>query len=265
MTTQTVEVANGVVMLEKTAGQADLVLADPPYNYGQQYAGYDDNKTEAQYWAWTTGWLEAARNALRPSGALWVFAPDEWVSDIDVHARRKLGFTKQNHVVWVFTFGQAAQKRFTRSKCHLLYLTKSKTKRTFNADALKVPSARQLVYGDKRAQSGGKLPDDTWMLLGSQMEPYMTPDTDAWLQSRVCGTFKEREKHSPNQLPVPIVRRIVEATTKPGDLVVDPFCGSGTTGVVCKLTGRAFRGYDVSSDAVKQARRRIAEAVAEIG
>ena len=239
----------------------NLIVADPPYNYGQKYADYNDRVARDKFEMWTYEWLAAASINLDPHGSMWVFVPDEWVSRTDLHCQ-ELGLTRRNWIVWSFTFGQKAQRSFTRSHCHILYFTKDSKKFTFNLDAVAVPSARTLMYKDKRA-AGLKPPDDTWMLLGSQLAPYMTPDRDTWLMSRICGTFKERQNHSPNQLPIPLVERIVLACSNPGDYVLDPFLGSGTTGVVCKKYGRSFLGLDVSKECVVRSKVRIEETKSE--
>jgi site-specific DNA-methyltransferase (adenine-specific) len=236
-----------------------LAVCDPPYNFGQEYDACDDSKSYSEYVAWTREWLTLSVECLHKHGSLWVFAPDEWVSEVDMLCRRKLKLFKRRHVVWAFTFGQKAQNNFTRSHTHILYFTKAKTKFTFNGDQLKVPSARQHVYKDARAKKGGKLPDATWMLLKDQLAPYMTPDKNTWLVSRICGTFHERKNHSPNQIPVPIMERIVLACSNPGDWVLDPFAGTGASGVACKMHNRNWLGYDLSSTCVKECNRRIAE------
>ena len=164
-------------LLGQKPGTAQLAIADPPYNIGAKYDAHHDKLTYAQYMTWAGQWMQAAVHALVKNGSFWVFVPDEWVSEIDLMGRNTYGLFKRRHVIWSFTFGQAAQKNFSRSHCHLLYFTKSKNKYTFNDKAVRVPSARQLVYNDSRAQNGGKQPDATWMLLRDQLEPYMTPDT----------------------------------------------------------------------------------------
>lgn len=234
-----------------------LMIADAPYNIGMAYAGYKDSLSDVEYEAWTRKWLLAAWEALADDGSLWVFCPDEWASLTDVTCKA-LGMERRNWVVWFFTFGQKAQNRFTRSKVHLLYFAKDRKRFTFNAEAVAVPSARQLVYKDKRATPAGKPPDDTWVLLREQLES-CGPDLDVWLESRVCGTFKERMPHSPNQLPVPLLERIVRACSNPGDLVADPFVGSGSSGVAAVRHGRHFLGYDLSAECVKKSRDRITQ------
>lgn len=234
-----------------------LIIADPPYNQGMPYEAYKDNKSYDQYMKWTKEWMWAASKAVDKHGSIAVFAPDEWVTEIDMLARHNLKLHRQRWIVWAFTFGQKAQKSFTRSHCHILWFSKAKTKYTFNLDAVKVPSARQLVYKDKRAAAGGKPPDDTWMLLKDQMEPYMTPDRDVWMVSRICGNFKERKAHSPNQIPLPIMDRLVKTLSNPGDRVLDLFCGTGSSGIVCKSLGRNWEGLDVSATCVEEANKQL--------
>lgn len=238
-------------------GEAGLVVCDPPYNQGMLYDSITDNLEHNAYLAWTAEWLAAAVHALNRHGSLWIFVPDEWVSELDLMAKRKFGLHKRRQIVWSFTFGQASQKNFSKSHCHVLYYTKAKTKFTFNADAIRVPSARQLVYKDKRQNEAGKLPDATWMLLREQLEPFMTPDTDTWLESRICGTFKERKNHSPNQIPIPLYERIVLATSNRGDLVLDPFAGTGGCGVACLPHGRNYLAYDLSKECIRQIKSRL--------
>ncbi len=250
-----------VTAMEGLKGKVDLLIADPPYNFGQKYDSCKDSKSYNDYLIWTQGWMATAQDTLKATGSMWVFCPDEWVSEIDIYARKTLGMYKRRHVIWAFTFGQSAQKNFTRSHCHLLWLTMHKTKYTFNKKAVQVPSARQLVYDDKRAVKAGKSPDATWMLLKDQLEPYMTPDKDTWLMSRICGTFKERKNHSPNQLPVPLLERIVLACSNKGNLVIDPFSGTGSSGVACAKHGRNWQGFDISQRCVTEGNRRIKEAL----
>lgn len=251
-----VKIVNGL----KAKGQEiALGILDPPYNINQPYDAHKDDLTYDQYMAWASQWVGAVYDGLASHGSMAIFVPDEWVSEIDMLCKRQCGMIKRRHIIWAFTFGQAAQKNFTRSHCHILLMGKSKTKYTFNKEAVAVPSARQLQYNDKRAMKGGKSPDATWMLLGEQMAPYMTPDTDTWLESRICGTFKERKKHSPNQIPLPIMERLVAACTNPGELVFDGFAGTGGSGVACAKLGRNWIGADISDRCVIESNAAIAQ------
>jgi site-specific DNA-methyltransferase (adenine-specific) len=237
-----------------------LVIVDSPYNYGEPYDVHDDDMEGEEFVDWCRGWLaDVNGHALHPDGSVWLFWPDELVSFMDVYCQRELGWYRRSWVVWYYTFGvcNSGGKNFSRSHTHLLYYTKKKTKFTFHPEAVRVPSARQMVYNDRRAAAHGKMPDNTWMLLKSQMDEVFSPDQDTWLQSRVCGTYDEREEDSPNQIPLPIMERIVLSTSDPGDLVFDPMCGSGTANLAAHVHGRPSVGVDVSAKYVANARERV--------
>lgn len=238
-------------------GTANLVIADAPYNQGELYANYNDRRPWDEFLAWTKSWMAAIDGVLHCHGSVWLVIPDEWVAEADLYCRNELRWCRRNWVIWTFSFGNAAQNRFTRSHVHLLYFVKTKSKFTFNADAVRVPSARQAVYNDNRALSKGKLPDDTWALLKPQVEGLLTPADDTWSVSRICGSFKERQKHSPNQIPLPITDRIVQATSNPGDTVLDCFLGAGGAGVSALAAGRNFVGIDISETCCRASAARI--------
>ena len=177
-------------------GWVDLVFADPPFNIGYLYHGYDDEKDVDEYVDWSEKWMRAVHRALKPTGSFYLAIGDEFAADLCLVARRKIGFHLRNWIIWHYTFGQQTKKMFAKSHTHILYFTKSEeTDFTFNADAVRVASARQTTYADTRANPKGKLPDDTWFLRPQEAAPhaYFEPGCDTWNDSRVCGTFKERE------------------------------------------------------------------------
>lgn len=241
--------------------EVDLIIADPPYNLNMDYDAYWDSIPLNQYLTWSDEWIGAAYSVLKPSGSMWIVINDALVSEVDLIAK-KHRFHKKSHVIWYFTFGNHNNGNFVPSHAHCLYYVKSRTNHTWNGDqpGLRVPSSRQLLYKDKRANPSGRLPDNTWILHPNQLPEGFRADGDTWQFSRVCGTFKERRHHSPNQLPVPLVRRMVEFSSRQFDLVLDPFLGSGTTGEVCLLTSRNFIGMDLSKLCVKEASARLKNA-----
>jgi len=223
--------------------QADLVFADPPFNIGYKYDVYKDNRKYNEYYAWTEKWMAACCNVLKPTGSFWVAIGDEYAAEVRIIAR-KLGLHLRNWVIWHYTFGQCTKSKFARSHAHLFYWTKDPKRFTFDDMGVRIPSARQTTYKDKRANPKGKIPDDVWSF------------------SRVCGTFNERVQWHPCQMPERVLERIVKVSSKPGDLVVDPFVGSGTTAVVAARLGRQYFGIDISEDYVRNARERIADTLA---
>src|SRR4051794_13729482 len=221
-------------------GWVDLVFADPPFNIGYLYHGYNDKRNTADYLKFSKEWMAAVHRALKPTGSFYLAIGDEYAADLCVIARRELGFNLRNWIIWHYTFGQQTQKMFAKSHTHILYFTKSEKDFTFNADAVRVASARQTTYADARANPKGKLPDDTWFLRPQEAAPhgYFEPDCDTWNVSRVCGTFNEREGFHGCQMPIGVLNRIILASSNENDIVLDPFNGSGTTVVAAALLGR---------------------------
>jgi site-specific DNA-methyltransferase (adenine-specific) len=246
-------------------GWIDLCFADPPFNIGYLYHNYDDEKDVDEYVAWSEKWMRAVHRALKPSGSFYLAIGDEFAADLCHVARRKIGFNLRNWIIWHYTFGQQTKKMFAKSHTHILYFTKSKNGFTFNPDSVRVASARQTTYADKRANSKGKLPDDVWFLRPQETDQHFKSDCDTWYESRVCGTFKEREGWHGCQMPIGVLNRIIKASSNKDDVVLDPFNGSGTTVVAAALLGRKYVGIDQSAEYVGYARKRLEHALETAG
>jgi len=237
-----------------------LAFADPPFNIGYEYDVYHDRRGYQQYLAWTRQWMQAVCRVLQPTGTFWIAIGDEYAAEIKLCAQNECGLTCRSWVIWYYTFGVNCKYKFSRSHAHLFYFVKDPEHYTFQDDdpELRVPSARQLVYGDKRANPRGRLPDDTWILRPQDCPDGFTPEQDTWYFPRVAGTFKERAGFHGCQMPEQLLARILRASSRPGDLVLDPFAGSGTTLVVAKKLGRNYLGFELSENYTEQARQRLA-------
>ena len=235
-----------------------LAFADPPFNIGYAYDTYNDRRTSDDYLEWSKRWMSEIRRILRPDGTFWLAIGDEYAAELKVIATRELGFVCRSWVVWYYTFGVNCQQKFNRSHAHLFHFVCNPKSFTFNADAIRVPSARELVYGDRRANPKGRLPDDTWILRPQDLPSGFTTNEDTWYFPRVCGTFKERSGWHGCQMPEQLLGRIIRSSSNPGDLVIDPFAGSGTTLAVAKKLNRSYLGFELSSDYVVQIRKRLA-------
>jgi site-specific DNA-methyltransferase (adenine-specific) len=270
------------VLNDGPEGWIDLAFADPPFNIGYLYHGYDDERKVDDYLKFSEDWMRAVHRALKPTGSFYLAIGDDYAADLCCIARRTIGFHMRNWIIWHYTFGQQTKKMFAKSHTHILYFSKSVPESgmgniTFNADAVRVKSARQTTYGDSRANPKGKLPDDTWYLRPQEtnmVEPgysdiaddaakleLFDPRSDTWYVSRLCGTFKEREGWHGCQMPVAVLDRIIKASSNPGDVVLDPFNGSGTTTVAAALLGRKYVGIDQSKEYVAFAQKRLAHAL----
>jgi site-specific DNA-methyltransferase (adenine-specific) len=239
----------------------DLAFADPPFNIGYEYDVYDDRRARQDYLAWTEKWLAAVKRVLKPTGSFWVAIGDEYAAEVKVRLDA-LGLTMRNWIVWHYTFGVHCTKKFNRSHAHVFYYVNDPKRFTFHADAVRVPSARQTTYADRRANPAGKVPDDTWVLRPQEDESFFRAQDDTWYVPRVCGTFKERTGH-PCQMPEAVLERIIRVATNPGDLVLDPFAGSGTTLATAYKLDRRYVGIELSERYAEAVRDRLARLEAE--
>ena len=239
-------------------GAIDLAFADPPFNIGYKYDVYHDKVKSERYLAWCRDWIGEVVRVLKANGTFWLAIGDEYAAELKVMMQRELGLVCRSWVVWYYTFGVNCTKKFSRSHAHLFHMVKDLKHFTFNANAVRVPSARQVVYGDSRANPPGRLPDDTWILRPQDIPWTFQSDEDTWYLPRINGTFKEREGWHGCQMPEQLLGRIIRACSNEGELVLDPFGGSGTTLAVAKKLERRYLGYELSPEYAARIEKRLA-------
>ncbi len=250
---------------EVRRGTLDLVFADPPFNWNRAYDKWRDNMPRQDYIQFTHEWISLCAGGLRPGGSLWINIPDDTAAEIVVFVKNNLKFEMQNWCIWHYRFGQNTKHRFINSKVHALWFTKPGGKvdprtgvdYTWNFEEILEPSDRAAIYEDPRTMSkrdgvpaGMRVPMDVW--YGKY-----------W--GRVQGNSKERRHYHDNQLPEAYLERVVRACSNPGDTVLDPFLGSGTTGVVAHALGRHFIGTEFSPENARFAFERIQAGPVRLG
>ena len=238
-------------------GSVDLVFADPPFNIGYKYDVYDDKQDAKSYLGWSREWISGVHQALKPNGTFWLAIGDDYAAELKLLSQ-EVGFHCRSWVIWYYTFGVNCKFKFSRSHTHLFHFVKDKKTCTFNREAILVPSARQLVYADKRGAKEGRLPDDTWILRPQDLTEGFNGDESTWYFPRVAGTFKEREGFHGCQMPEQLLGRIIKVSSNPGELVLDPFSGSATTVAVAKKLGRQFVAFDISEEYIERGMKRLA-------
>lgn len=234
----------------------DLVFADPPFNIGYSYDVYHDRLEAEQYLDWSHHWMTEVLRVLKPSGSFWLAIGDEYAAELKVTAA-EIGFRCRSWVVWYYTFGVHCKNKFTRSHAHLFHFIKDAEQFKFRNETVRVPSARQLVYGDARANSAGRMPDDTWILRPQDLVDGFTPSEDVWYFPRVAGTFKERAGFHGCQMPEQLLGRIIRCSSDEGDVVMDPFSGSSTTAAVAKKLNRRWLSFELSEEYVALGTQRL--------
>ena len=233
---------------EAAAGGVDLVFADPPFNWNRAYDEWDDALPREDYLKFTGAWLDACVDALTPRGAIWVNIPDDTCAEIVMHLKGR-GLEMINWCVWHYRFGQNRMGSFINSKVHALYFARSRRHRVWNPDDILEPSDRATTYFDPRThdkktgKNGLRVPMDVW--YGKY-----------W--GRIQGNNKERRPHHDNQIPEVYLERVIRACSDEGMLVLDPFLGSGTTGLIARELGRRSVGVEFSRENARSAFERIA-------
>ena len=228
------------------AGSVDLVFADPPYNLqlGGELLRPNNSRVDgveeawdrfdgfAEYDRFTRAWLEAARRVLKPEGALWVIGSYHNIYRVG-SMLQDLGFWILNDIVWRKTnpMPNFRGRRFTNAHETLLWCARSAESRyTFNYEAMKALNEDLQMRSD-------------WLLP-------------------LCGgperLKRDGRKAHPTQKPEALLHRVLLASTRPGDLVLDPFFGTGTTGAVARRLGRRFIGIEREAEYAAIARERIA-------
>lgn len=218
----------------------DLIFCDPPYNIGVDYGlgKKADLLPKDKYLNWCQNWIFGCNRSLKPTGSFWLLTPEELLDDFIILCKK--WFTIRCKIVWVENFGMYRKNNFGKCARFLIYCVKNAKNFTFNADAIRIPSDRQLKYKDKRANPKGKIPSNVWLDI-----------------PRVAGTFKERIPNLPTQLPEKLLERIILCCSNEDDLVLDPMAGSFTTGVVALKLNRKFIGIEKSKEYCSLGKQRL--------
>jgi site-specific DNA-methyltransferase (adenine-specific) len=234
------DVIQGLESVRDEHGPARLIFTDPPYNIGIDYGDGEkaDRLSDSAYMKWVRQWFALCWDCLTDDGSLWVMIGDEYAAEYAVELK-STGYTVRSWIKWYETFGVNCSNKFNRTSRHIFYAVKDPAAFVFNPEAVTRPSDRQTKYGDSRASAGGKVWDDVWQI------------------PRLTGTCSERIPDFPTQLPLALVEPIVLCASMPGDLVVDPFNGSGTTGVASVRNGRKYVGIEKSEKFSDIATKRI--------
>jgi DNA modification methylase len=212
----------------------DLVIADPPYNLGKEYGNGSDSRFRDEYLRFTKEWLSQAIRVLKPTGSICVFMGFRFISRLFLLLDEDFRLRFNGWITWFYTQGMGRTRGFSPRHDDILYFTKS-DRFTFNLDSVRVP---QKYYRSRNNMRGAN-PGDVWEF------------------SHVHYCHENRTSH-PTQKPEGLIERIVLAASRPTDLVVDPFAGSGTTLRVCQQLDRRSIGIELSDDYVSLIRTRLA-------
>jgi len=240
------DLLEGLATLE--GGSVNLTVTSPPYNIGKEYEAL--MPIEA-YLDWCEKWLHEIYRVTKPNGSFWLNlgyfeVPHKGKAvPISYLLWDKSPFYFLQEIVWHYGAGVASKKGFSPRNEKWLWYVKNPQNYNFNLDSIRDPDVKypnQKKNGKLKCNPLGKNPGDVWAI------PKVTSGTNR--------ASKERTSH-PAQFPIAVIERIILACSNPGDLVLDPFCGSGSTIVVCHLNKRKSLGFEIKSDYVEIAQNRL--------
>ena len=226
---------------------ADLIVADPPYNLNKRFNGSSFSKKKAaDYEAYTRRWLSAVRPLLKADGSLYVCC--DWETSLIVG--RVLGefFKVRSRITWQREKGRGAKANWKNGMEDIWFATKSGDY-TFNLDAVRI---RRRVLAPYRAD--GKPKDWTETETGNYRD---TCPSNFWDDITVPFWSMPENTAHPTQKPEKLLAKIILASSEPGDLVFDPFLGSGTTSVAAKKLGRRYLGVELETQYCVWAEQRL--------
>ncbi len=239
------------------AGSVDLVIADPPYAIAK--AKWDEFESMDAYLQWCDGWIGEVVRVLSPVGSAYVCGFSEILAELKVRAAPR--FAGCRWLVWYYKNKANLGRDWGRSHESILHLRRSRETR-IDVDSVRIPYNGHTVRYPTRVQAvssqygrGGKR-RDSW-----EPHPLGAKPRDVFEIPVLCNGMEEKTQHE-TQKPEELIEKLVLASSEPGQLVVDPFAGSGTTAVVATRLGRRWLSGDLDARYVAMARQRLQDAAA---
>lgn len=220
----------------------DMSFADPPFNLEKKYGSYKDQKPDAEYIDWCTKWLREMVRITKPTGSIFVHNVPKWLT---YYACILNDIAYFRH--WIAWDAMSNPLGKTLLPAHYGVLFYTKKPKGYKFYEIRTPHKRCRVCDSYLKDYGGKK---------DQMHPFGALVSDVWTDIHRIRHSVRRDEH-PCQLPIPILERIVLMSTDPGDIVFDPFLGTGTTAVAAKTLGRHFVGIDLDPEYVALANDKL--------
>jgi len=211
----------------------DMTFADPPFNLKKKYNGYKDSLEFKEYIEWCDEWIGEMVRITKPTGSIFVHNIPKWLSYYV-----KLLNEHANFKHWIAWYAPTSPMGKSLQPAHygvLFYVKDSKKTKIYE---IRMPHERERKSDYLRKDYGGKK---------AGLHPFGPLISDVWTDIHRIKHNKYRDEH-PCQLPVPLLERLILMTTDEGDIVLDPFVGTGTTAVAAKKLGRKYIGFDLDEE-----------------
>jgi len=221
------------LLKQQRESSVDVIIADPPYNLGKDYGNNNDMKEFDEYLNFSNAWLTEAKRVLKPTGTIYVFMGVRFISYLFDIMDKKLQMHFNSWICWHYTQGMGKTKGFSPRHDDILMFTKT-GKFKFFIDDVRIP---QKYYRERNNMRGAN-PGDVWEF------------------SHIHYCNENRQNH-PTQKPEGLIERMVLASSEKGDVVLDPFSGSGTTLRVCQQLNRNAYGFEINPEYVQMTKERL--------
>lgn len=239
-------------------GGAALVVTDPPYAINKE--AWDEFESLAVYVDWCDRWLTEVRRVMAAQGSAYVCGFSEILAEVKVRSAPR--FAECRWLVWSYRNKANLGRDWGRSHESILHLRATRGTGLIDVDAVRVPYNAHTTRYPERVQAvssqygGAGARRDRW-----QPNPLGAKPRDVLEIPVLCNGMAEKTAHA-TQKPEALIERLIRASSRPGDLVVDPFVGSGTTAVVAARLGRRFLCGDADGRFVGLARSRLTDGTA---
>lgn len=214
----------------------NLVVTDPPYNLSKDYGNNSDKLEFNRYLDFSKEWLSHAKRVLTDDGTIYICMGMRYISYIYSILEQELGMFFNSWITWHYTQGIGKTKGFSPRHDDILMFTKNPSNFIFNLDDVRVPQKYYRSINNMRGANPGNV----------------------WEFSHVHYCNKNRKAH-PTQKPEALFERMILASSNIGDVVLDPFCGSGTALRVCQQTNRSCIGIDINPEYIEMTNARLQE------
>lgn len=222
-----------------------MIYTDPPFNTGdiQRSARTGNSYVDARddYISWVDSWMKECHRVLKSTGTIYVHLDERCAYKVRADVMDSVFGCDcyLSTVIWAYDFGGRGKRTWPKKHDTILVYTKTKDGHLFNWDDIdRIPYMAPGLQKDPERAAKGKVPTDVW-----------------WMS--IVGTQSKERVGYPNQKPQALVERAIRASSNPGDIILDPFAGSGTTGGAAIATGRQFTLIDSNSQSIEIMKKRF--------
>lgn len=222
------------MMSRMQSEKVDLFFADPPFNLNKNYGkNIKDDLPDSQYLQWCFSWIDEGVRLLKPGGAFYLFNLPKWNIQLGSYLSKYLFF--RHWITIEISYRLPIHGRLYPSHYSLIYFTKGKKPRVFSPPRLPMQTCRHC---------GGEIKD--YGGYKNKMNPSGVNLSDVWTDIPPVR-HKKYKKREANELSLKLLDRVLDISTKEGDLVFDPFGGSGTTYIAAEIKNRRWLGAELST------------------